>query len=335
METRSLKGEKRRENLEAIVTPNSCYHVQSWYPLVQKDTFDTKFFALSFEQAQAIVAYAGGSLAVGPDQPDYANYRFGRRFVKKNPEEESRLVKVLDGISELIDAKIKEFSNCSGVFVRLSSRSPKDVCDYALYETYLKDLAALNKEEGATVDSNPVYQKIAFTRASCNVLKATCGLDAMKLFLNSQRVFEDLSMAISVYNSNSEVETFQMQVVVRRWEDIRQEWEFRAFVFDGVLTACTQYYAGVYVPKLVANIDYYKQRIVSFWHNSVKSVMEHGSLYLCRRLRVGPHHHQQQLLEQQQRLDSGDQQSTADRWHRALRLGCRCRQGVDRTREVV
>jgi len=108
------KGEKRRENLEAIVTPNSCYHVQSWYPLIQKDTFDTKFFTLTYEHAKAIVTYAGlthsststtvhshlrrkqtagSSLAVGPEQPDYANYRFGRRWVKKNAvEEEAKYV---------------------------------------------------------------------------------------------------------------------------------------------------------------------------------------------------------------------------------------------------
>jgi len=188
-----------------------------------------------------------------------------------------RLAHRLDEVAKMIDEKIREFSGANGVFVRLSSRSPKDVCDYTLYETYLHDLAAMKREEGGSiknseeVEANPVFQKIAFTRASCNVLKSTTGLNAVKLFLNSQRVFEDLTMATSLYDSD---DTFQMQVVVRRWENIRQEWEFRAFVFDGVLTACSQYYSGVFVPKLAANKEQYKQRIVSFWEASVKSVME-------------------------------------------------------------
>jgi hypothetical protein len=56
--------------------------------------------------------------------------------------------------------------------------------------------------------------------------------------VNSQRAYDDLARAELLQGGNAE--TFDMKLIVRRWHEINVEWEFRAWVYDGKLTACTQ-----------------------------------------------------------------------------------------------
>jgi len=60
-------------------------------------------------------------------------------------------------------------------------------------------------------------------------------------------------------------ENFDMKLIIREWCQIAFEWEFRAFVFDGKLTAVTQYYSIVYVPELKEMEEQISKRIQDYW----------------------------------------------------------------------
>jgi hypothetical protein len=53
--------------------------------------------------------------------------------------------------------------------------------------------------------------------------------------------------------------------VIRKWEPILPEYEFRAFVFNRKLTAVTQYYKTTYVPKMSEMKDILNERINSYF----------------------------------------------------------------------
>jgi hypothetical protein len=110
-----------------------------------------------------------------------------------------------------------------------------------------------------------VTEKIAFTRANGKVLRVTSGKEAVELFITSQRIYEDLAMSSKLAVDSSD---FDMEVVVRKWMDIYQEWEFRSFIFGGKMTGCSQYYSGTFVPELFANKEGVQNRIVSFFEST-------------------------------------------------------------------
>jgi hypothetical protein len=53
--------------------------------------------------------------------------------------------------------------------------------------------------------------------------------------------------------------------VIRKWEHILPEFEFRAFVFNRKLTALTQYYKTTYVPQMSEQREKLEQMIKAFF----------------------------------------------------------------------
>jgi len=87
--------------------------------------------------------------------------------------------------------------------------------------------------------------------------------------LRSQRVFTDLSFALLMGNTSDNTAEknvkFDMQIVCREWcDEILPEWEFRAFIWQGKFTACTQYYSECYVPEMAANKEKITEKIRQF-----------------------------------------------------------------------
>jgi len=62
-----------------------------------------------------------------------------------------------------------------------------------------------------------------------------------------------------------------MNLIVRRWDPtIEPTLEFRAFVVNRKLTACTQYYQLCYVEKISKNYELIKQLIWDYFETQVK-----------------------------------------------------------------
>ncbi len=138
-------------------------------------------------------------------------------------------------LDALIQPLVKEFG---GAFVRLSTRSPKDAAlVIPAMKQMLRDGISKSKFKANTPEAD-AEDMILFTDACGKCLKVKSGAEALHLLLHSQRAYDDLSRAELVLGK----EHFDMGVIVRGWVDISPEWEFRAFVYNGVMTACTQYY---------------------------------------------------------------------------------------------
>jgi hypothetical protein len=155
--------------------------------------------------------------------------------------------------------------NCNGAFVRLSSRSPKDAVSSALYDLYLRERDDLHKS-GHPQDA--VTDKIAYNRANVRVLRVTSGKQALFFFINSNRVREDLQALVKLTTlPDSEPLT---QIVIRKWEEILPEFEYRAFIYNSKITAITQYYKTTYVPEMVALKESLQNRMISFFEENIK-----------------------------------------------------------------
>jgi hypothetical protein len=283
---------KKRSNLEAIVQANSPYHVQNWYPWLKDHTFATIFLPLPVELAQAITSYKDKTVTADAEKS------LTRKFAPKIPESvRSSLETKLARIANLIDnAKAELTQNTdSGLFVRLSSRSPKDLISVRLYDAYLAEMQR-EMSRNSSAAENALWQKIVFTRASGLALRVSDGQEAVSLLVNSQRVYEDLAMSLKLHQPNRDDSTdsshqqeWTQELVVRKWENIQQEWEFRAFVYGGKLTACTQYNVGLYVPLLVEKRLETAQRVQNFWSQTIHPLLEqHIQTYVVD-FAVDPH----------------------------------------------
>jgi hypothetical protein len=147
------------------------------------------------------------------------------------------LLQVSNGqeVLELLTRSQRIFSDISTHF---QYRLPKDVALVVpAMKQMLRDGIAKTKCKPNTPEAD-AEDMILFTDACGKCLRVTSGAQALHLLLHSQRAYDDLSRAELVMGK----EKFSMSVIVRGWVDISPEWEFRAFVYNGVMTACTQYY---------------------------------------------------------------------------------------------
>lgn len=231
------------------------FDIEQWYPSLSSVTFDSKFLSLPHEVAQAFVNF------------------YQRRYNNKNhlTPEDCRLIRAFEPI---LDEAIRSVSSPSGkVFVRLSNRSPKDGTRPGV------DVKSLVNQElemiPGTPDSNA--KMIAICRASRELIAVRNAKQALELILSSERVFRDLILALDCRKLEEEDEksevSWSTQVCIRAWnDDVRDELEFRCFVYQGKLTAISQYNHYCFFDFGELNEDIIRARLVAFW-NRVKHMI--------------------------------------------------------------
>ncbi len=135
------------------------------------------------------------------------------------------------------------------VFSKLSSRSPKDSTMCEAHALRLACDELLNAQSaGVCITTNVIYT--AVVRSGISALRCNSAADVIEAFVTSERVCEDdLPLALSFGKEWSQ------HIVLRQFEVIKPEFEIRAFVFGGKLTAASQYFSLVHLPLLVANKD--------------------------------------------------------------------------------
>jgi len=224
----------------------NSFGIHTWYHVLAPHTFFTSTFDLSFHEARAITA-------CHHHRPTEGNY--------------------LMDIKQKLDEKLKQFPN--GAFVKLDTRSPKDVPVYAFQNEIVRKLVDCELEKlnpSQLRDDDEITA--AFVRATNKYMKVTNGEEALNLLVLSDRVLQDLEKALQ-YGEKF----FSAKVVLREWIDEvpnRPEMEFRGFVHKNQLNALTQYFSFVRFPWLVANKERTVARIVSFFE-SIKHLITHES----------------------------------------------------------
>jgi len=170
-----------------------------------------------------------------------------------------------------------------GCFVKLSSRSPKDVTmgEYPktqqIYQEIMNSpkiknfLISLdsNEENSNSKSSSRIYspnqqliinEKLkALYKASTEAMKVDTAEEALHLFLSSRRIYWDLQYALEF------PESFDIQLIFREWKNIPLQYEFRAFVYNNKLTAISQYFTQLYFPSLIRSKQIFQEKIQEFW----------------------------------------------------------------------
>jgi len=211
--------------------------IESWYKPLQHLTFQSYFIPLTVQDAKALLE----------------NYKYKKGKTRSLLESHQTLLNSLA-------FKISEYiSKCnSQAFVKTSFRSPKDA---TLLGQKTKDLYLIELDKMETRDSNE--KLIAYMTASGKSLKVLSGNEAINLLTTSERIFEDMELALETPNK------FQNGLIIREWIDIPLELEFRGFVYGRKLTAVSQYFHPLYFPSLLTKQELLSQRIQDFYYNQV------------------------------------------------------------------
>eukprot|EP01090_Pellita_catalonica_P001587 TRINITY_DN11357_c0_g1_i1.p1 TRINITY_DN11357_c0_g1~~TRINITY_DN11357_c0_g1_i1.p1 ORF type:complete len:292 (+),score=44.69 TRINITY_DN11357_c0_g1_i1:123-998(+) len=189
--------------------------------------------------------------------------------VKTNPkipketftQEHQNLVSLLE---KKIDTYTQRFPD--GAFVRLSTRSPKDSAlgHPKTAKNFESELAKQPLPDSATTLEIENNRLIALINSATKALRVTSGAEAMALFLRSERVNEDLKLALEFPKQ------WKMHVAIRRWQYAQPEMEFRGFVFNGELTGLSQYFHIVYFDTLFRNRDKISSAIRDYYNQQIK-----------------------------------------------------------------
>ncbi|KNC48383.1 uncharacterized protein AMSG_04832 [Thecamonas trahens ATCC 50062] len=218
-------------------------NLEAWLPAVVDSTFATWLAPLTLDDAAALVANyeadhpeeaAAGSGSL-PDDAAAAVAAVAR--VGDGDWQEALRARLEAAIAEGMAALGASF-----VFVKTSSRSPKDAAaaDGAMAAAYTE---ALQAEPDAETFNGKLN---ALLRAGLAVLRVDSPPQGATLLLTSERIYQDMLMALKY------PDRFHENVVVRQWVDLDVGFEFRGFVARGVLTALSQYNHLSYFAELAA-----------------------------------------------------------------------------------
>ena len=236
--------------------------IHASYEAVAPLTFSTTWFAVSLDEARAIIAINQVRRQIrwlqrnipchAPDYPQGESADPWRILSAARAD-------TLRTLMTRIDGHLAGFP--AGAFVRLSTRSPKDAplfCSANMRERMAVELRRVSADlshravsDGEDADRH-WRQNVALIsahRAFTGLLCVRSGREAVELFAASQRVCMDLERSQMVQEGGG----FECQCVVRAWDGrVRPEMEVRAFVSEGRLCAATQYHKGIFVPQLHA-----------------------------------------------------------------------------------
>lgn len=223
--------------------------------LDDRTTFPTRVLNMSLEQGIAL--------------RDLYQHRVNQK-AKLN----EKAIVALSKLQNEIDHAIQEFgSDNTGVFVRLSTRSPKDALYYPgtdNYEQMVRLLRTrvneLQDDPDLTAREKANQELIIFTETMTQALQVHSGKAAIDLLANSERILTDLNRALDFPN------LWDMKLIVRLFQPVPYSMEFRGFVYNGKLTALSQYDPYIYFselnnPRIQRKII---DRIESFFYDQIK-----------------------------------------------------------------
>lgn len=167
------------------------------------------------------------------------------------------------------------------IFVRLSTRSPKDA---PLLLPDFKERVKQCRQRLTALDSNNDQQQQqentalhALQIASTVAMGVDTGRDAVRLLVLSKRIQGDLEQFCNdeLHVASDSAKSFK--VAVRKFQYFPLDFELRAFVYQGRLTAITQYNPFIYFPALVARKATIQQLVNQF----IEQVFVFKSFVFC------------------------------------------------------
>ncbi len=108
-------------------------------------------------------------------------------------------------------------------------------------------------------------QLICLLHAAVEVLKIRDAQEVLSTFCRSERVSQDMKLALSQAHKK-----FEEHFIVRKWIDIEPDMEFRGFYCNGKLNALSQYNHLCYFERLLEMRDQLLEKVLHFFELSVK-----------------------------------------------------------------
>lgn len=149
------------------------------------------------------------------------------------------------------------------MFVKTSSRSAKDspLASNKFKQLYTQFLRQLNRAGERRSENEQIE---CLLRAAFQCMRVQTAAEAIDMFIRSERIYQDMLLCIAMSPHR-----FRENLVIREFRNIDVDMEFRAFVFDGQLTALSQYNYLLHSERLCQNKqaigqlvrDYFSQEI--------------------------------------------------------------------------
>ena len=227
-------------------------------------TFKTKVFSLTYEEGAAIVeAYRMKALG-------------GKKISTTSTQILRKLAQKIDHIKQT------EFKKDQKIFVRLDPRSPKDGVMYpgcSRYDWLLKEVteqAKVISKQMCPENEKKHRQQVMLASLAIEALALDTGDDAVEVLTNSERTLRDIQQAAEF------PKLWDMKGVIRAFEKIPYHNEFRVFIYQGTLTAISQYDHRLYFPELStpSTLDRIRSQITSFFNLEIKDLMGNKSYIL-------------------------------------------------------
>eukprot|EP01083_Nonionella_stella_P017510 48981_1 len=280
------------------------FDIDEWYKHVHQLSFDTKFIAIHPKYAQSIIKFYRYRYCHAKISALSMEVVHNLRELQQLLDKEIKMC-----INEWYDDTVNE--DDKGAFVRFSNRSPKD--GHKVYspdqnneikEEKSEQADAVEKDKFAEQDPNTLM--IDFCRKSAKHLFVDNGTDAMALILSSERAFTDLLAILNAHAypykylfydqftidtlfdetkdqlddgdelkwNEQEWQICNVSLAIRKWDTrIRDDLEFRCFVYDHKLRAISQYNHYCYFPELGDNalfVECIKKKICGYFERNIE-----------------------------------------------------------------
>lgn len=182
----------------------------------------------------------------------------------------------LQKLQAVMDQCMQDFG-CPKVFVKGSSRSAKDAVN--LTEQFREDFESrcASLKEKSKLDANTAL--IAMLGAGKDSMASASAEYFLRLFLRSQRIYQDLTLAVSQVEESKGKKPFLHGFAIREWVDIDIGMEFRAFVHNKQLNAMCQYDYLVNVPELLeeSHCQEISQKLQTYWETKIQPALDQDS----------------------------------------------------------
>ena len=212
---------EQRQQIDDLVN----FGMHHYYSQISDFMFPTVFVDVTREEASA---WRLNNISAHMDENQISNFNKLKEKVKS-------------AISQI--RSLPENKNAN-IFVKLSSRSPKD----AVWQDKERIIPIL-KENLSHVKKNDLNgQMIALRRSFLKASAVKSAEEAFNLMSWSSRIVSDLKIFLTA-SENSE--WFDIKIVVRQFmNDLDISNEFRGFIKNGKLTALSQYQTECYFPEI-------------------------------------------------------------------------------------
>ena len=231
-------------------------NTESWLGLLLEETFPTSYCPLLVEDAEFFVRlyerlYKDKDTSVIKDIQWWEHLSADEKVL-------------VDGMCERLQAVMDQYlQNGQATFVKLSSRSAKDAPVYR--ETFAGLLTSeLRKTKLQRGGSEENHQITCLLMAAFQALKMTSAQQVLEVFQCSERIYQDMLLALE------QKQRFRENFVVRQFVDIAVDMEFRGFVWQGKLTAISQYNYLIFSERLNSEKENIERTLRQYFSDVIK-----------------------------------------------------------------